>query len=736
MSRRLVYALTFFSGAAALSWEVLWQHCSSLFLGASALGAAITLSVMMAGMTVGAALGGSLIDRFGARPLRVYAALEAVIGLSGLALLPGFAVLGTIDRWLYLTAPRAAPAGHAAGLVVLLGVPAIAMGATLPALRLVANASGASLSRLYGLNTFGAAVGTLGFAFFVVPALGIESTAHAAAFVNLAVALSAFLGGGEAVRAVPLPVPVPAEAAVPAQPLGLLSLVAFVTGFSTFALEVVWFRAMRSAFLSEMDAFAIMLCVVLVPLAASATLARWLARREWALATLLAAAGVSVLVTMPLVERFDLITIYPFNYLLRLLAWFGTGLAVVGPSVLLLGLPLPMLLDRSEGARASGRLYGINTLAAAAGSLGTAWILLPWLGLAQAGWLVGVLLAAVGVSLAGRPRRFVLGGVGAVAFAVAVLGTSNVGTLHVRGPNREKEVPVLAYREGPDVTAAVIAPPDSARILVIDGFVASSERTLAEYMEWMGRLPMLLHPDPKQALVICYGTGQTANAVRNEGPTSLDIVELNSDVLAMAPLFASSENVLQDPRVHATVMDGRAWLRRTDRTYDVVTLEPMPPNFAGVNALYSLEFYQLVAQRLNAGGVVAQWLPYHLVTPPDAAAIAATFREVFPDAILWNAPVSKTGILVGRRPGAPTPLGTDWPGFARPGQKRTLAPEAVSAAVVLGPDQLARYSAVGRVITDDNQALAYSRGRAQKHQFEYLLNATNLERLAKFTTPR
>ena len=47
-------------------------------------------------------------------------------------------------------------------------------------------------------------------------------------------------------------------------------------------------------------------------------------------------------------------------------------------------------------------------------------------------------------------------------------------------------------------------------------------------------------------------------------------------------------------------------------TYDVVTLEPMPPNFAGVNALYSREFYVLVASaRLGVpAGVVAQWLPF------------------------------------------------------------------------------------------------------------------------------
>jgi hypothetical protein len=157
-SRGLIGLLTFFAGSAALSWEVLWQHCSSLFLGASALGAAITLAVMMVGMTVGAVGGGRLIGWIRARgsddllvhPLRIYAGLEAVVGLSGLLLLPGFSALEWFDRWLFVTAPAALPLGHAVGLVAVLGIPAVAMGATLPALRLVASASGASLSRLYG----------------------------------------------------------------------------------------------------------------------------------------------------------------------------------------------------------------------------------------------------------------------------------------------------------------------------------------------------------------------------------------------------------------------------------------------------------------------------------------------------------------------------------------------------------------------------------------------------------
>jgi spermidine synthase len=223
---------------------------------------------------------------------------------------------------------------------------------------------------------------------------------------------------------------------------------------------------------------------------------------------------------------------------------------------------------------------------------------------------------------------------------------------------------------------------------------------------WMGRLPMILHPAPKRALVICFGTGQTANAVRRENPESLEIVDLDAAVYKMAAYFPANEGVLDDPRVRAIVMDGRAWMRRTDHRYDVITLEPMPPNFAGVNSLYSQEFYELAAQHLEPGGIIAQWLPIHILSVHDAIAIAATFREVFPDSLLWLDPLGATGILVGRR-GDVRGFGADWPGLERTGIDRDLSPEMVRSRIVLGPRGMTEYARPGEIVTDDNQLLSY-----------------------------
>jgi spermidine synthase len=701
--RIAIHGLVAIGGVAALSWEVLWQIHAGLALGVSARGTAITLAATMGGMTVGSlAAGRWLRGRPLERPLRLYGLLELVVGLSGCLLRPGFRLLERIDSSLYPMAPDLASAWHAGGIALLLGPPSFAMGATVPVFARVARTHGTSLAGLYGINTLGAAVGVLLLAFHLVPAFGVLRSGFAVAGLNLAVCAGAWLLGGSPGRG-ELAAEAPADRAAPRLPAALAGLVSFSTGFVTFGLEVAWFRSLRAAFFSSTDSFAIILVAVLLPLGVGARLVPRLRRRDVRPGLLLALAGVAILLATPLVERMDLFAQASGGYAALLAERLALSLVILGPAMLILGMVLPWLLEEFRDTGRTGWLYGNNTLGAVTGSLCAAWLLLPSVGFARTAWLLGA--AVVALALVVEPaRRLSAAALGAAALGVAVTWTASVGRERVQGTASFGALRVLATDEGPDSTVSTVEGPDGARALMIDGFLATAEEmSSASYMAWMGRLPMLLHPDPRSALVICFGTGQTANAVREEGPQRLDVVELNPAVLGMAPLFVSNRGVLDDPRVSPIVMDGRAWLRRTRTRYDVVTLEPMPPHFAGVNALYSKEFYEIIRSRLEPGGIVAQWVPFHLLPPFHAASVAATFRDVFPDAILWR---RGTGILLGRTRPDGDPLGSSWPGLER---ERLRPAESLQAGelVVLGPETLERWARLGRVITDDNQLLAY-----------------------------
>jgi spermidine synthase len=572
------------------------------------------------------------------------------------------------------------------------------------------------------LNTAGAAIGTLALAFVLVPRLGVGGAVLATAGVNFAVAAIAWAlqrSLGAASNADP-----DGEERMGAPSSGRdgardAYAVVLATGFATFALEVVWFRSLLAAFQSTSESFALMLVSVLVPLSIGAALAPALRRRGASPVAMIALAAMAVLLATPFVERIDLLAprgLYrpDVAYAALLLQWLALSLVIAGPPMLLLGTALPLFLDRASSAGAAGRIYAVNTIGAVFGSLLASWALLPLLGTARSSWLVAVLLLALATARTRGRLRVGVPVVGALALFAAVSSSSSLGRDRIQTSHAFEDYAILAFEEGPDSTVSVVETSNGRRRLLIDGFTATSERDGAHtnYMAWMGRLPMLLHPAPARALVIAFGTGQTAAGVLAEGPERLDIVEISPAVLRMAPYFESNGGVLDDPRVHPTVMDGRAWVRRTDARYDVVTLEPMPPYFRGVNALYSVEFYARAAARMTDAGVIAQWLPFHLVTTEHALAVTRTFVEIFPDAALWVDPQGGTGILLGRRSRIDGRALTEtWPGLSRRASGRNLPDSVVRRSVILADAALRGYAADGRVITDSNQLLGFGLGR-------------------------
>ena len=77
--------LFFASGCAALIYETVWFYLVQLVVGASSISVAVILSAFMGGMALGSWLLPKLIPSR-SHPLRVVAALEAGIGLCGLAI--------------------------------------------------------------------------------------------------------------------------------------------------------------------------------------------------------------------------------------------------------------------------------------------------------------------------------------------------------------------------------------------------------------------------------------------------------------------------------------------------------------------------------------------------------------------------------------------------------------------------------------------------------------------------
>ena len=314
-----------------------------------------------------------------------------------------------------------------------------------------------------------------------------------------------------------------------------------------------------------------------------------------------------------------------------------------------------------------GNSYAINTLGGILGTLLTPFLLVPLWGIQKSLFLLYALL--ITLSLAGLAwhlgNRFTqwataltVGGLvlfgSYTAFTPSMagqqLGENNLSRVEIN--TKLESLKILDYKEGNFSTLSVVEDRQSgARTLYVDGFstaTVSNSVGGSAYMQAMGFVPMILHPDPKRALVMCFGTGNTLGTVSRFPGVTVDGVEIDRNVVSMAHWFSQwNHDAVNRDNVRLTYQDARGFIRWTDNLYDVITLEPMSPVQAGVNNLYSKEFYEQSRQQLNSGGLMMQWLPLHLVGPEDARAIVKTFQSVFPHTSVWNSYLTRIVLLVG-----------------------------------------------------------------------------------------
>ena len=118
-------------------------------------------------------------------------------------------------------------------------------------------------------------------------------------------------------------------------------------------------------------------------------------------------------------------------------------------------------------------------------------------------------------------------------------------------------------------------------------------------------------------LVIGAGDGVDVALALRRGATSVDAVDIDPRLLQLGHDL-NPDKPYQDPRVSVHVDDGRAWLQRTDRTYDTVIFAlPDSLTLIAGSGQIRLESYLFTAQalqaaraRLRPGGVFAMYNAY------------------------------------------------------------------------------------------------------------------------------
>ena len=755
-------ALVFGSGFCALVYQIAWQREFRLVFGASTGASAAVVAVFMAGLGFGGWVLGPRADRQ-SNPLRFYALLETLVALTAVTT----PTLLGLARHAYLSLGGTVVLGDVGGTVVrlllaalVLAPPTFLAGGTLgAATRAVEGPSDSGrrgMGLLYGANTLGAVLGCVAATFWLLESLGTRGTLWLAALANIVVAAVALAIGGRFVprdNALSSPVPERTGEAAP----GLVLVAATIVGFAFFLMELVWYRMLGPILGGTVYTFGLVLAAALAGVAVGgllypAVFARRSVGRAAFIATCLLEA-VAIALPYALGDRLALTAAAlrpPQGSALAayLGGWTLVTAIVVFPPSVVAGVQFPLLVallgrGREQVARDIGRAYFWNTLGGIAGALAGGFGLMPLLTAPGCWRLVALLLtllalAALGRSGLSRPRTMVPVGF-AAALVVALLFASEGPTAVWRhssiGVGRSG-VPAVASgnalqawtndlrrsivweREGVESSVAIQA--IAALSFVVNGKVDGNARNDAPTQVMGGLLGALLNPGARRSLVVGLGTGSTAGWLAAvPGMERVDAVELEPAILDVARMCGPvNHDAMENPKVHVSIGDAREDLMAGRGGYDLVFSEPSNPYRAGIASLFTREFYESVAARLEDRGLFLQWVQAYDVDEWTVSTLIATLGKVFPNVEVWQ--IHQTDLLLVASHGR---AAIDLAGLRRrmreepfatalPAAWRATEAEDVLARFVAGPELARDIVRRGQVVnTDDHNVVEFAFAR-------------------------
>lgn len=717
--RLLIYLFFFLSGAASLIYEILWTRQFIPVFGNSSYAITVVLVSFMAGLGLGSWLFGRYTDRHRNR-LLLYSIIEASIAL--IALIIPF-ILSLLKKIMPIFFSSFAESILLMSIIrfafsfTILFLPSFLMGGTLPVLsrycvdelKFVSH----RLSLLYGLNTLGAAAGVFGAGFFLIETLGLSGTNYVAIALNLFIAGTMFLiwfsreRKGERFH-LKEKEPISRKALEKKPLLGepaheglrpVILSIALLTGCTSLSLEVLWTRYMFFRIPSTPYSFSSILGVFLICLGIGSLLYRLLfaSRKNQVLilAFILILIGPLIPIMLHIASKLAI------SYGLRFLPFFSltpsgflwekvqsinmAAVTIFVPAVFI-GITFPVICkiftqNIKKVGESIGKVYAINTAGSILGSFLPVFVLIPLLGIR-----LSILLTALFISVAGLGLIFILQKGHKIirsvqAFASFLILFFLFSLVIPKDLSKElflstldlgKHNDIIFYQEGKTGTSILVQDKVSR---LKDLYINSVEEVPTSYaaqycFKLMGILGVLLHPQPPETLMICFGGGIAAGTtIQHPEIKSLEVVDIEASVVKAAHLLSQeNNNLLKSNKVRIIIEDGRNYLFMTRNKYPLIISDSTHPKSADSWVLYTQEFYKAVKDALTENGVFVQWLPFHLLTTQEYQIILKTFQSVFPHTTLWlthsfdeMGRYMKFSLVVG----TPEPFGLDFQSFKR-----------------------------------------------------------------------
>lgn len=420
---------------------------------------------------------------------------------------------------------------------------------------------------------------------------------------------------------------------------GLTLGLAGAAGFIALSYEIVWYRAFAFVSWAHPTVFGLLLAFYLLgvalgsaatrPLCRSAVRADEEPRALRALAAFVFFANLVGFVVVPALGRFATTNWLP-----------AFGLVALSAGLMGAVLPLVAHFGIAPDDRAGSRLswvYLANIVGSSSGSFLTGFVLMDVWSTQKIGVflaLLGFAMVAVLLAFAARGRA----GVTAISLAAVALSAGACVAVAPRLYDKLYErllwktkftddvklVHVLENRHG------VIVVNDYSQVYGGGAYDGAFNVSLVDDKNVVERAFAVaaMHPSPRRVLVIGLSSGSWTQIISNlSGVEDVTVIEINPGYVELIQKYEPVRTLLQNPKVHIVVDDGRRWLHRhPDQKFDVIVMNTSYHWRSHTTNLLSREFLELARAHLLPGG-----LHYFNTTSSEEAQRTASL--VFPNSL-------------------------------------------------------------------------------------------------------
>ncbi len=699
-ARPLILLIFFLSGASGLIYEIVWTRLLSLVFGVSSFAISTVLTVFMAGLGIGGYIFGRLIDKRGNplkvyAVLEILIGLYAILLPNIISLTEWLYIklhVLTGGSFLLLSAER-----FLISFFILI-FPTTMMGGTLPVISRFLikseNRIGVDMGVIYSLNTFGAVAGCIITGFYLIEVAGVTQSLYLAAVLNLIAGGGAYIISNYKLQITNYKLESKLQSPnhklrTPNSKLQTeFLLLAFgFSGMAALSYEVLWTRVLILILDNTIYAFSIILFTFLLGIAGGSFIFSKIQDSRFKIqdsiipfAVFQILIGIMGFLSLLLFTNHNLLASQLNNFISWASQFVGIGhwrgkvfatflmtfLIMIIPTMLM-GASFPAVtqtlrFELQNVGKSIGRVYLTNTIGAIIGSFSSGFILLPLIGIQKSIIFTGAIPLIFGIIIillpllhppltkggrrGGKLLRYFISILSITISVIIIIFIFRSGDIPrlISISKIDKGNEILYYKEGIGGTVLVSSQETDLtpfrkpvkRLWINGDPIAGEFRGALQLERLQAHLPLLFHPDPKEALIICFGTGSTAGAVSDHNVNNIYAVDISKEVFNGGRYFSEgNRDILNDSRFKMIIEDGRNFLLTTDKKFDLITSEPPPPSNAGIVNLYSREYYMLCKSRLKEGGMISHWIPLHHLSEDDFRMLVSTFVSVFPHSTMW-----------------------------------------------------------------------------------------------------